>query len=73
MIAEALGMLDKNFGALRKDIWKYIKTNFCEKYQNYPTFLAAVYQLKHNGKLASNDNGYYSINQSNLNFIVLLG
>jgi len=32
MIAEAVGSLDHNYGALRKDIYAYIKNNFSEKF-----------------------------------------
>jgi len=64
MIAEAIGSLDFNYGALRKDIYKYIKENFSDKFQNYPSFIAAVYQLKHNGKLIQNDSGYIWVEKS---------
>ena len=50
MLAEALGALSLNYGALRKDIWSYLIEHFGIK-DKYQEFLVALYYLKHDGKL----------------------
>lgn len=61
MIAESLGFLSYNQGALRKEIWKYLAKGF--KKVDYQTFLLSINQLIADGKLIKNENGYYRIEQ----------
>ena len=51
MFAEALGVLSRNYGALRKDLWNYMVEHFDDKKDCYREFLVAIYQLKNDGKL----------------------
>ena len=67
MMAETLGTLSRNYGSMRKDIWNYfMKQMKAEKFPkvNYQEFLRAIYYLKQSGKLTSNENGYFSIQEN---------
>lgn len=58
MIAQCLSTLNRNYGALRKDIWDQMCKDFGSCI-NYQEFLVAIYQLNNDGKLHRNDNGYF--------------
>ena len=71
MLAQALGDISMNNGALRGTIWKY----FMEKYKDhvdYQTFVIAMMQLVKTGKVEKNENGYFWIQREVYNELYAL-